>query len=298
MNIAVLQRELDELQRASTLFEARNFRARKEALDFTSVIEKISAENYRDNAEALFRLRQQARELGERVHVFNRAIARDWYARLKSGRPAPQELRNSLQPYSDYVPLKWGTLHYGYENLDFLLEEILLPQPHPQAALDLEQGMVRYEPTPASVILELTERITFTDDDVFYDLGSGLGKVILLVHLLTNTRCVGVEYQSDFCRYADQKAHELNLAGVRYINADARYADYADATVFFFFNPFGGVIFPAVLERLHQEAQHRDIRICSYGSSTLPLSELPWLEYLPPRNEDAAALAIFRSRSC
>ena len=97
-----------------------------------------------------------------------------------------------------YVPQRWGQPHHGYENLDFLLNEILIPQPHPQANLQPEYGMVRYQPTPASVILELTERIAFTDDDVFYDLGSGLRKVTMLVRLLTGVRCVGIEYQLDF----------------------------------------------------------------------------------------------------
>ncbi len=293
MNIAILQRELDELQNTTVLFDARNFRARKEALDFVAVIDRIHIDNRKDNPERV-RLQQQARMLGEGLRAFNTSIAQDWHIRLKNEHPAPQELQPCLQLYTDYVPQQWGQHHYGYENLDFLLEEILLPRPHPQACLQPEYDMVRYEPTPASVILELTERIAFTTNDVFYDLGSGLGKVTMLVHLLTGTRCVGVEVQPDFCAYADQQACGLNLDGVTYLNADARHADYADATVFFLFNPFGGAIFTTVLERLRLEAQQRELRICSYGTSSQPISELPWLERIPPISEDEAALAIFR----
>ena len=293
MNIAILQRELDELQNTPALFDAHNFRARKEALDFVAVIDKIHTENHKDNLEQV-RLQKQARELGEKLHAINTSIAQDWHIRLKNESPAPQELRVWLEDYTDYQPQQWGQPHYGYENLDFLLDEILLPQPHPQASLQSKHGMVRYEPTPASVILELTERITFTDDDIFYDLGSGLGKVTMLVHLLTGTRCVGVEYQPDFCAYADQQAHALYLNGVTYLNVDARHADYADATIFFFFNPFGGDIFATVLEGLRLEAQQRDLLICSYGTSSQPLSELPWLERVPPISEDEATLAIFQ----
>ena len=293
MNIAILQRELNELQNAPMLFDAQNFRARKEALCFVDVINKFHLEqNIGTN-----RLQEQARGLGERLRAFNATIAKDWFARLKNECPSPLKLRTWLQPYTDYVPQQWGQPHYGYESLDFLLDEILLPLPHPQVSLPPEHGMVRYEPTPASVILELTERITFTENDVFYDLGSGLGKVTNLVHLLTGARCIGVEYQPDFCTYADRQAHSLGLNnGVTYLDADARHVDYTEATVFFLFNPFGGVIFDTVLERLQLEAQRREIHICSYGSSSQPLSEFPWLEHIPPINKDEAALAFFQAQ--
>ncbi|MBT3188215.1 MAG: class I SAM-dependent methyltransferase [Anaerolineae bacterium] len=296
MNIAILQRELDEIENSQNLFDALNFRARKEALDFVAVIDRIDTENYMDNPKG-GRLEQQARALAKKLQAFNSSIAEDWHLRLRNEKPTPQVLRKWLQPYSDYLPHQWGQPYYGYENLDFLLDEILLPQPHPQASLPLQEGMVRYESTPASVILELTERIAFTGDDVFYDLGSGLGKVTLLVHLLTGARSIGVEFQPDFCTYASKKANDLKLNGVTYLNADARHVDYADATVFFFFNPFGGDIFPAVLERLQLEMQERDIWVSSYGTSSQPLSELPWLERIPPISENESALAIFRGRS-
>jgi len=198
-------------------------------------------------------------------------------------------------PYTDYVANDWGKQHYGYESLDFLLDGVFLPRPHPHLSLEPEYGMVRYEPTPASVILELTERLNLKERDIFYDLGSGLGKVTLLVHLLTGVKVVGVEYQPDFCAYASRQADELDLEGLRYLNDDARHVDYSDGSVFFLFNPFGGVIFDSVLEKLHIEAKRREILICSYGSSSRPLSELEWLEPVAPLFSDEMALAIFCS---
>ncbi len=296
MNIAILQREFTELQNSPTLFDKYNFRARKEALDFVRVIERIRAEDQQKNPE-LVRLDEEARALGECFKMLNISIAQDWRTRLKIDHPAPEELRFWLQPYTDYAAQQWGKPHYGYENLDLFLDEVLLPHPHPQASLTPENGMVRYQPTPASVILELTERIPFTARDVFYDLGSGLGKVTALVHLLTGIRSVGVEYQPTFCAYARQQADALALEGVTYLNADARNAVYADGTVFFLFNPFGGDIFPAVLEQLRIESRQRTIWICSYGSSSQPLSELAWLERVPPSSMDEVALAVFRGKA-
>jgi len=291
MKISVLQRELDELQNNPSLFDAHNFKARKEALDFVSVIRKFRPEGNVDLAH----LQRQADELGTCLRAFNVTQSSVFYDRLTENRPTPEDFRASLQLYTDYVPKEWGKPHYGYENLDFLLDEILLPKPHPKASLSPDYGMVRYEPTPASVILELTERISFSAKGVFCDLGSGLGKVTMLVHLLTNVRCVGIEYQPNFCTYAKKQARGLSLSRVHYFNLDARDADYADGTVFFLFNPFGGTIFDTVLERLHQEAKQRKIWICSYGSASRALSEFSWLKQIPPICDDELALAIFQT---
>ncbi|MBT3336522.1 MAG: class I SAM-dependent methyltransferase [Anaerolineae bacterium] len=291
MNITNYQREFNELQENPALFDPRDFRVRKEALDFADIITKFRPENNM----ALIDLQMHAQELGHELRALNASIGQDFLERFRDEKPSPQKFREWLQPYTDYAQKAWGNPHYGYESLDFLLSEVLLPEPHPWPDRETEYGMVRYEPTPASVILELTERITLSDDDIFYDLGSGLGKVTTLVHLLSGARCVGVEYQSDFCAYAKEQAHSLNLKGINYLNADARHANYQDATVFFLFNPFGGAIFNTVLEHLRLEAQQRTLRICSYGSSSQPLSELPWLERIPPMNKDEATLAIFQS---
>jgi hypothetical protein len=291
MDINILQREFDELRENPALFDPFNFKVRKEALDFIEIITKFRSREPFDWRS----LQEQAQELGEELQRFNDVIAEEFLARLLDEKPSSETLLAWLQPYTDYVQGSQGRPHYGYESLDFLLDEILLPQPQPMPSRPPEYGMVRYEATPASVMLELTERVRFAPNDVFYDLGAGLGKVTALIHLLTGARCVGVEYQPSFCNYARQQAKKLGLDGVTYLNNDARHVDYADGSVFFLFNPFGGVIFDTVLEKLHGEAQKRVIRVCSYGSSSEPLAELPWLEKIPPNSGEELALMIFQS---
>ena len=109
MNIAILQQELNELKNNPMLFNAYNFRARKEALDFVRVIKRIHTENYADTLERVH-LQKEARALKESLHSFNMSIAQDWHTHLKSERPTPKELRAWLQPYTDYVPQQWGSL--------------------------------------------------------------------------------------------------------------------------------------------------------------------------------------------
>lgn len=291
MKIAILQREFAELEATPTLFDASNFRARKEARDFAALLRKFDP---KENA-ALRDLKEKAEKLDQILAAFDAEIAAEFSCRLANEKPSPDEFRTWLNEHTSYEAGVWGKPHYGYENLDFLLDEVLLPEPQPSPSLPPEEGMVRYEAMPASVILELSERVDFAEKGAFYDLGSGLGKVTALVHLLSGAPCVGVEYQPDFCGYATEQAQRLELSGIRYLNADARQADYASARVFFFFNPFGGEIFPVVLERLRLEAKKEEILIASYGSSSLPLSEYAWLEQVPPVSDNELALALFRS---
>jgi predicted RNA methylase len=155
--------------------------------------------------------------------------------------------------------------------------------------------MVRYQRTPSSVILELVDLVHLSADDVFCDLGSGLGQVVGLVNLLTKAACVGVEYQSVYHHYAIEMVSALGLNNITFINADAQDVAYDSGTVFFLFNPFGGRIFDTVFEKLRSQAKKRKITICSYGSSTEPISELSWLEIQDPDTIHDFKLAIFNS---
>jgi hypothetical protein len=291
VDAVILRQEFDELKNAPELFLEDNFQARKEALDFVRFIcEFWSAKNVADNAFI-----NDVKAFGEDLRSYSEKRFSAFRQRLIAEKPSPNEFRKWILPYTNYRSGDWGKPHYGYESLDFLLDGVFFSAPKPEPDRRPEYGMVRYEPTPASVILELTERIEFTTNDVFYDLGSGLGKVAMLVALLTGVDVCGVEYQTSFCAYAEEQSTGLGLERTRYLNADARDVAYVDGTVFFLFNPFGGLIFDAVLDKLHGEAQKREIQFFSYGSSSQPLSELAWLKPIKPVGTDEMALALFRS---
>jgi SAM-dependent methyltransferase len=153
----------------------------------------------------------------------------------------------------------------GYDNLDILINGLFPFEIMPKQTLDLEPEMVYFQKTPARIIFELVEKVQLNKDDVFYDLGSGLGQVVMLVNLLTGIVSKGIEFEPIFCQHARHCARELNLCNVQFTNADARQADYSDGTLFFMFTPFTGAIMQEVLERLKQESLTRKIRIITYG---------------------------------
>jgi hypothetical protein len=153
--------------------------------------------------------------------------------------------------------------------------------------------MTAYQPTPARHILDLIAGCGFSSDDVFVDLGSGLGHVPLLVCILAGIRTLGVEVQPDHAASAQETAHCLNLDRVQFIVEDARRTDLSDGTVFYMFTPFTGSILKEVVDRLHRQSKTRQIRICTLGPCTSILQGQTWLKV--NQESDTERIAIFRS---
>jgi len=292
MKLHKLKADLDALQNNHTLFDAAQFNARKEALNFIALIEELYVNQ--NPTPALSALYDQAQELNDQIQVVNEGQFQNLRAEILAG-ACGEHLRDLLAPFTGYTSENHGQPHYGYENLDVLIEGVLMPLPHPDPTSERAYGMVRYEPTPVSVILELFDLIPFSRRDIFFDLGSGLGKVVMLLHLLAQVPCIGVEFEPAYYGYAVSRAAQLGLTGARFINADAREVDYSMGTVFYLFNPFGGEIFGSVLTKFEEEAHARQITICSYGACTPILNGLPWLEVADAGTIDEVCLAIFKS---
>lgn len=165
----------------------------------------------------------------------------------------------------------------GYDHLDTFLNGLLSDQPVPEASLTRMPGMLFYQKTPARIIFELAERAALQLDDIFFDLGSGLGQVVILVHLLTDAAARGVEYEPAYWRYAQGCITGLKLSNVECFNKDARSGDYSRGTVFFMYTPFEGSMLEEMLAILRKEAAKRVIRIFTYGPCTFPVAEQDWL---------------------
>lgn len=120
-------------------------------------------------------------------------------------------------------------------------------------------------------------------EDVFVDLGCGLGKVTALARLISGARVRGIELQQELISRAPK------LEGVEYFHGDVRDAPLDDGTIFYLYNPFSGDVLAQVLSRLRSIALKRVITICTLG---LSLNE-DWLE---ERAFEHFWLQIFDSR--
>ncbi len=204
----------------------------------------------------------------EAVDALRRAIARE--------RPSPAAFRDRLEAIPIDERDAWFDRLWGIEDL---------PDDEP-----LPRGCVPYLPADVATILQALDAAAVRADDVFVDIGAGLGRVVALARLCTGARCVGVEIQPSLARATRQRAHALRLDGIDVVEGDAaqRPNALADGTVFFLYCPFGGDRLDRVLGRLRDLARTRPIRICCVG---MPPLRQPWLQ---PAAETSVDLAVYR----
>jgi hypothetical protein len=295
--IQEMQAEMAAVERKSELAKESCFGGRVEAVDRIEMkviarIEGLLAAG--DPGEELVALKRQAEGVVERLQAVNDSLLRKTRRSIRSGTCRGADLRSILQFYAGCSSGGGHQERAGYDGLDSLVNGLLLCGVVPEETRPLAPGMVYYQPTPARIILELVERASFQEGDVFYDLGSGLGQVVILVHLLSGVRAVGIEYEPAFCEYARQCACQLGASSAEFINADARHRNLRDGTVFFVYTSFEGVILQEVLGNLEGAAQDRRIRIYTYGPCTLEISQHRWLERVGPDDSNPYVLAEFR----
>src|SRR6266540_3445903 len=99
----------------------------------------------------------------------------------------------------------------------------------------------KYHSKCYSLIWQYLRPVRFQEDDVFYDVGCGAGRVLCLVACRQVRKCVGIELSELLCKLAAENACRLKhcKSVIEIVQGDAALADYRAGTVYFFFNPFG-----------------------------------------------------------
>lgn len=112
-----------------------------------------------------------------------------------------------------------------------------------------------YEPSPLALVRRALRRVPVAPDDVFLDLGSGKGLVVLCAARLPFRRVVGVEPRADLHRIAQENLKRFRgsiaCGAVELIHADA--ADLPlpdDVTHVYLFNPFLGPVAETVFREI------------------------------------------------
>ena len=158
----------------------------------------------------------------------------------------------------------------------------------PADGRDLPQGCVPYLPCTIETLRELVRVACVGADDVFVDIGAGVGRAMAVVHLLSGARVIGVEIQTELARRARTLLARIPAIDATIVEGDA--AELGDAlaagTVFLLYCPFSGERLARVLASLHGLAT--PIRICTIDMP--PLDE-PWLE----RVVTTAHLSVYQS---
>lgn len=115
---------------------------------------------------------------------------------------------------------------------------------------------VNYKPTPWLILRRALPPRSVTADDVFLDLGSGMGRVVFqAARRYPFRRVIGVELSSELNRIArrnlERNRSKWRCRSVHLVHSDVlHYAIPDDVTVVFLGNPFTGSIFQGVVLRL------------------------------------------------
>lgn len=165
---------------------------------------------------------------------------------------------------------------------DAWVDHLLATDELPSDEANLPHEAVPYLPCGVDEILAVLREVPVTARDEFVDLGAGLGRVTILVRLLSAARALGVERQAALVQSARACAAALRLDGVTSTHGDA--AETAlDGSVFFLYTPFTGATLGRAVARLEEVARRRPIVVCAVGF------EMPRLAWLLQRERDEHA---------
>jgi hypothetical protein len=257
-----------------SLFQPQQLRERLIALDdldsgFGGSADSTSCTNSR--------IRDRAKALRTRLEAANAVVYRSVRSEIVHG-GQPRILLQWLQVSASQNEPTSPLPGLGFDSLDELVSGVLQLREPSEPNLQRSPEVAPYQPTPARHILHLITAGALAQDDVFVDLGSGLGHVPLLVSLVTGAQSLGIEVQAAYVASARECAQSLNLSRVRFIPQDAREADLSSGTVFYLYSPFNGSILTDVLSTLRMESTRRSIKICSLGPCTRTVANETWLK--------------------
>jgi hypothetical protein len=297
--IIEIQSYLEAIEKDSSIYEEKSFDKRVEAIDFMEfhVIDQME-ELLREKAQPdkLMLLKNQAEKIKAELEAIDINLFQRLQTNIRTTEYTGKEFRNLVNEYVDFnLEDNEHQEEPDYDNLDIFINGLFSFLAMPQQTKDLEPEMVYYQKTPARIVFELVEQSHFVKEDIFFDLGSGLGQVAILVNLLTGITVKGIEFEPAFCDYARDCAAALNLSNITFINLDARKADYSQGTIFFMFTPFNGEILQEVLEILRKESLLRKIKIITYGPCTAQVALQNWLDCAVPATNNIYKLCVFTS---
>jgi hypothetical protein len=290
---------LNGIKKNTSLYEEKNFVQRAEAIDFIEfeIIAEVEHQilKYGQTSE-LITLKKGGEKAKSDLEAVDICLFQSLRTQIKSALHYGKSFINLVKEYVDFN-LDDGEHQDepGYDNLDIFVNSLLHPEAIPVQTLNLEPEMVYFQKTPVRIVFELAQHIDFLSSDVFFDLGSGLGQVAILVNLLTGIKSKGIEFEPAFYAYAIACAASFNLQNVFFENIDARKADYSEGTIFFMFTPFKGEILQEVLTALWKESVKREIKIVTYGPCTTEVAKQSWLQPATSEVIHDYKLAIFNS---
>jgi hypothetical protein len=283
---------IERLEQNQALYRLENFVERMEALDelefhLLDEIEQVDNGTHTELPSFI----QQGKLLKLKLDDTNEKLFAHLLGHIRAHEH--DTLKQYLRQAEQQILKHDGNDTVGYDELDMLVNGLLDVDLIPEESLKRDADMMFYQPTPVRIVLKLIDLLGMNAHDVFYDLGSGLGHVPILITLLTGIQTKGVERDDSYIRYSNECLKKLELDHVEFIHGDVRDVDYADGTIFYLYTPFRGELLQQVLAMLEEQSKQRPIRVCSYGPCTLEVSKQNWLQPIYETGKHENHFAIF-----
>lgn len=124
---------------------------------------------------------------------------------------------------------------------------------------DNEAWQGHYQPTSYKDLFRMLGHVGAGPDDVYVDLGCGLGRTVFAAHRLGVRRAVGVEVDGALVRAcrANLARSGAEPAAVQFVEGFAQDFAHPETTLLFLFHPFGRGTLQTVLDRLGRDLQAR-----------------------------------------
>ncbi|TWF45300.1 histone methylation protein DOT1 [Chitinophaga polysaccharea] len=272
-----LQFCIQAIEADDTLYEIENFHHRAQTIDQLDfhILDRISS---LAPTPVLLELQQWAIQLKCKLEQADLQLFTQLRQKISAGYYSPNAFNAMVSKYlGDTVNCAVPSDEPGYDDLDTFINGLLSVYPVPAPVLEQEPEMIYYQKTPARIIFEMVALARPTPNDVFFDIGSGLGQAAILVNLLSGIVSKGIEYEPAYCDYACRCMRSLQLQGVTFTNINAHQGDYSEGTLFFFYTPFEGSMLQHMLDILQRESRQRVIRIFTYGHCSPLVAQQSWL---------------------
>lgn len=143
-----------------------------------------------------------------------------------------------LNPHEEYWDRKLGIRTFGY---------------YPGGDLNDPARSNYYMPTSYADLLKLFKIADLRNDDVFVDLGSGMGRAVFLASHLGVKRSIGLELVPSLHETAEANRRRGDWPNAEFHLGDARQTVFPEVTLLWMFNPFGPAIMEEMLARLEEE---------------------------------------------
>ena len=141
----------------------------------------------------------------------------------------------------------------------------------------IKYGVQSFRYGTSNYLDDLFEILQLNENTVFYDLGSGYGKVILYgAYHYPKVQFKGIEIMEERNKVCDDLIDQLELKNIRTYCADFFKTDFSDGDIFYIFNPLYEWVYEKLIEKLRVIALKKTIRIIAESKCDV-FDNVPWL---------------------